>query len=424
MLTSYNLGSELIKKLQSSHGRREMTKRQILLFITFLFLGLILFSGGYLLGQSQIAPVQLTGAASGTPRQAEEAFRPFWETWKFLHTDYFEQPLDDVLLAEGALEGMLATLDDANTIYLSPQNEEVARQAFEGNLEGIGAEVTSEEGAIVIVAPYEGSPAAIAGLLQGDILREADGVILTGLDVGEAAAMVRGPAGTVVHLLVERDGQLLEFDVTRDVIDIPSVRGELLEENIAYVRLSRFSNDTDEELSETLESLISQDPTGLILDVRSNPGGSLSSAVSVADQFLAEGPILIERFGNGRERLFDADDEGLAQDIPLVILIDQGSASASEVLAGAVRDRERGTLIGDTSFGKGTVQSWKELSNGGGVRITIARWITPDGTWVHKDGLEPDVRITLPEATDDSFSDSQLQAAIDYLLDQSTIESQ
>jgi len=319
---------------------------------------------------------------------------------------------------------MLATLEDANTIYLSPQNEEVARQAFEGNLEGIGAEVASEEGAIVIVAPYEGSPAAVAGLRQGDILREADGVVLTGLDVGEAAALVRGPAGTIVHLLVERDGQILEFDVTRDVIDVPSVRGELFEDNIAYVRLSRFSNDTDEELSETLESLIAQNPTGLILDVRSNPGGSLSTAISVADQFLAEGPIMIERFGNGREKIFDADDEGLAQDIPLVILIDQGSASASEVLAGAVRDRGRGTLMGVTSFGKGTVQSWKELSNGGGVRITIARWITPDGTWVHKDGLEPDVNVTLPEEGSELFSDSQLQAAIDYLLDLSVIESQ
>ncbi len=401
-----------------------MTIRQIFRLIIILTLGFVIFSGGYLLGQSQIAPVQLTGIASGTPRQAEEAFRPFWETWNFLHDDYFEQPLDDVVLAEGAIEGMLATLEDANTIYLSPQNEEVARQAFEGNLEGIGAEVASEEGAIVIVAPYEGSPAAVAGLRQGDILREADGVVLTGLDVGEAAALVRGPAGTIVHLLVERDGQIIEFDVTRDVIDVPSVRGELFEDNIAYVRLSRFSNDTDEELSETLESLIAQNPTGLILDVRSNPGGSLSTAISVADQFLAEGPIMIERFGNGREKIFDADDEGLAQDIPLVILIDQGSASASEVLAGAVRDRGRGTLMGVTSFGKGTVQSWKELSNGGGVRITIARWITPDGTWVHKDGLEPDVNVTLPEEGSELFSDSQLQAAIDYLLDLSVIESQ
>jgi len=401
-----------------------MTIRQIIRLFTFLVLGIILISGGYLLGQSQIAPIQLTGAASGTPRQAEEAFRPFWETWNFLHDDYFEQPLDDIILAEGALEGMLATLDDANTIYLSPQNEKAARQAFAGNLEGIGAEVTSEDDAIVIVAPYEGSPAALAGLLQGDILREADGISLTGLDVAEAAALVRGSAGTVVHLLVERDGQLLELDVTRDVIDVPSVRGEFLEENIAYVRLSRFSDDTDEEFTAILESLISQDPAGLILDVRSNPGGSLSSAVSVADQFLAEGPILIERFGNGREKLFDADDEGLAQDVPLVILIDQGSASASEVLAGAVRDRERGTLIGATSFGKGTVQSWKKLSNGGGVRITIARWITPEGTWVHKEGLEPDLDVSLPEVAGEPFNDSQLQAAIDYLLDQSVIESQ
>jgi carboxyl-terminal processing protease len=397
-------------------------KRQILKFAALLLLVFIVFSGGYVLGQSSIAPVQLVGAAIETPEEAQQSFRPFWETWEFIHEEYFEQPLDDEMLIEGAIEGMLATLDDPNTVYLSPENEQAARQAMDGNLEGIGAEVTSENGAIIIVAPFEGSPAAAAGLKQGDILLQADGVDLTGMDVANAAALIRGPAGTTVLLSIERDGEVFEIEVKRDVINIPSVRGEILEENIAYVRLSRFANNTTDNLSDVLEELMGQNPQGIILDLRSNPGGTLTSAVSVADQFLPEGPILVERFGNGTETLFEAKDKGQAQDLPMVVLIDGGSASASEVVAGAIRDRERGILVGVTSFGKGTVQSWKRLSNGGGVRITIARWITPNGDWVHGEGLEPEISVSIPEQINEEFTDTQLQAAVNYLLEELIFE--
>jgi carboxyl-terminal processing protease len=397
-------------------------QRQIFKYSTILLLGLIIFSGGYLLGQSSIAPVQLVGAAFNTPAEVQQSFRPFWETWDFIHDEYFDQPLDNERLVEGAIEGMLATLDDPNTVYLSPEHEQAARQALNGNLEGIGAEVTGENGQIIIVAPFEGSPAEAAGLKQGDILRQADGMDLTGMDVGEAAALIRGPAGTTVLLSIERDGEVFEVEVERDVINIPSVRGEILEDNIAYVRLSRFANNTTDNLSDVLEELLGQNPQGIILDLRSNPGGTLTSALSVADEFLPEGPILVERFGNGDEKLFEADDKGQAQDLPMVVLIDGGSASASEVVAGAIHDRDRGTLIGDTSFGKGTVQTWKELSNGGGVRITVARWITPDGEWIHGQGLEPDISVSLPDQIDGEFTDTQLQAAVDYLMEELIFE--
>jgi carboxyl-terminal processing protease len=397
-------------------------QRQIFKYSTILLLGLIIFSGGYLLGQSSIAPVQLVGAAFNTPAEVQQSFRPFWETWDFIHDEYFDQPLDNERLVEGAIEGMLATLDDPNTVYLSPEHEQAARQALNGNLEGIGAEVTGENGQIIIVAPFEGSPAEAAGLKQGDILRQADGMDLTGMDVGEAAALIRGPAGTTVLLSIERDGEVFEVEVERDVINLPSVRGEILEDNIAYVRLSRFANNTTDNLSDVLEELLGQNPQGIILDLRSNPGGTLTSALSVADEFLPEGPILVERFGNGDEKLFEADDKGQAQDLPMVVLIDGGSASASEVVAGAIHDRDRGTLIGDTSFGKGTVQTWKELSNGGGVRITVARWITPDGEWIHGQGLEPDISVSLPDQIDGEFTDTQLQAAVDYLMEELIFE--
>lgn len=392
-------------------------------FLMLASLVVIVFGGGYVLGQSSFAPVELSLTSSALSEETTAAFQPFWETLELLQEEYFKQPLNDIELAEGAIDGLLATLDDPNTRYLSPEHELAEREAMEGNLEGIGAEITAVDGAITIVAPYEGSPAELAGILPGDILREADGHILTDLPPSEAATLVRGPSGTPVNLVIERDGELIEIEVIRGIIKIPSVRGELLDDDIVYVRLSRFANDTNQELTDLLNDLFDDESIGIILDLRANPGGSLTTAVDVADHFLEQGTILIESFGNGEEVLFEADDEGDAQELPMVVLIDGGSASASEVLAGAVQDRDRGVLIGETTFGKGTVQVWKRLSNGGGIRITIARWLTPDGDWVHGEGLEPDFSVSLTDAGDDEFNDTQLQAAIDYLLGRPVLET-
>jgi len=373
---------------------------------------------GFLLAKFIYDPFGLTSTKQLSPDEIKADFAPFWEVYDFVQTRYFEQPLDNTQLVEGAINGMLATLGDPHTRYLPPADEESAREEMSGEFEGIGAFVEEVDGNITVVAPIEGSPAEAAGLKPGDILREADGVALTGMAVEEAAALVRGPRGTAVLLLIERDGEQFEKEITRDRITIPSVRGEMLENNIAYVRLSRFGTNSAEEIKAVLEELDANNAAGLILDLRSNPGGSLNTAVDIADQFLDEGTILVERFGNGEETSYDSKEEGLAQTVPMVVLIDEGSASASEVLAGAIRDRNRGVLIGQTSFGKGTVQTWLGLSNGGGVRITIARWLTPNKNWVHGEGLEPDYFIPLPESTEDGaeFEDTQLQAAIDFLL--------
>lgn len=375
------------------------------------------FTGGYIVGESDLGSVQLIANNGGTPAALEDTFSPFWEVWDLVHTRYFDQPVDDTLLIEGAIEGMLAVLDDPHTRYLSPEDQALSRENMSGEFQGIGAEVSEEEGHIVIVSPIEGSPAEAAGLQPGDILLTADSVELSGMSVIEAAQLVRGPKGTVVVLGLERDGQRFEVPIERDTIKITSVRGEMLEENLAYVRLTQFGESSDEELEELLTTLTAQNPAGLILDLRRNPGGSLETAVNVADQFLPEGVILYERFGNGRQTDFDSSNKGLADHIPLVLLIDEGSASASEVLAGAIQDRERGILIGQTTFGKGTVQSWQELSNGGGLRLTTARWLTPDDNWIHETGLTPDYFIPLVEGEEDA----QLEAAVDFLLGEEVI---
>jgi carboxyl-terminal processing protease len=373
------------------------------------------FLGGYALGQSPAAPMQLFGGTA-VSSAANAQLDPLLEVWELIHEQYLRQPVDDVALVEGAIDGMLATLGDPNTRYLSPQDQAAEEEQMSGEFQGIGAEVEDVDGNITVVTPIDGSPAEAAGIQPGDILRQANGVDLTDMDVSEAAGLVRGPAGTTVSLVIERDGELLNIDIVRGVIKLTSVRGEILEEGIAYVRLSRFGSTTDEDLAEMLPSLLAKNPSGLILDVRRNPGGLLGTTVNIADQFLDEGLVLVERFGDGGERPFEASDEGLALGIPIVVLIDEGSASASEVLAGAIQDRGRGVIIGQISFGKGTVQTSQTLSNEGGVRITIAEWLTPAKSSIHGIGLTPDYFIPLPEFEDGGeFEDTQLQAAIDFL---------
>ena len=392
-----------------------MKLRAATLFFILLF-GILAFNSGYVIGQSPWAPFQVFSSGE-MPAEAEEAFAPLWEVYSLVQTRYFERPIDNELLAEGAINGMLAALDDPYSRYLSPADEAAERDSMQGEISGIGVEITSEDGFLTVISPIEGSPAEAAGLVPGDRILEADGISLLDLDVGEAAQIVRGPVGTSVLLVIERDGETFDLEVMRDIIKIASVRGEILEDNIAYLRLSQFSFDTAVEVEKILKALLAENPAGLIVDVRRNPGGSLQTVVDVADQFLTEGPVLVQDFGAENKRTFSADDNDLAEEIPLVILIDEGSASASEVLAGAIRDRGRGILLGQTSFGKGTVQTWHELSNQGGLRITIARWLTPDENWINKTGLDPDIFIPLPEFEEGvDFEDTQLQAAIDYLL--------
>ncbi len=391
-------------------------KSRMPLFLLIIFT-LIGFNAGYVLAQSPVAPVQLFDFWHSSGRY--RALTPVTEVWDLIHLRYYQQPVSEEALIDGAIEGMLAALEDEYSRYLSPEAEAAARASMQGEFQGIGAEVESINGNITIVSPIDGSPAQVAGLQPGDILRQADGVELTGMAIQEAAALVRGPAGTAVTLLVERGGETFTLTIVRGVIRLSSVRGEILPEGIAYVRLSQFGDRSPQELEALLTDLLAEQPKGLIFDLRRNPGGSLTSVVEVADLFLPQGTVLIEQFGNGREEVFSSTDNGIAQDIPLVVLIDEGSASASEVLAGAIRDQGRGVLLGQPTFGKGTVQTWQSLSNGGGVRLTIARWLTPGQTWVHNTGLEPDIVVAQPELGEgEEFVDVQLQTAIAYLLGQ------
>jgi carboxyl-terminal processing protease len=350
-----------------------------------------------------------------------EAFALFWEVWDIIQQDYYGDLPTDEELTFGAIRGATNTLDDPYTAFVEPEAAEHRRQTSGSAYEGIGALVTMEDGRLVIVEPFRDQPADRAGLLPGDIVLEVDGTPIENMSLYEAIVLILGPAGTQVRLQILREGEEpFEVEVTRAVIDIPLVESEMRDDGIAYVSLFQFNAGATALLQEALEDLLSQNPTGLILDLRGNPGGFLSEAALTAGLFLpSDRVVLIERTKEDEEFLTARDfgaNSPVAPDIPMVVLVNPGSASASEIVAGALQDYGRATLIGEKTFGKGSVQLLHELSNGAELRVTKARWFTPNDRAIHGEGLEPDLVIELTVEDAEAGLDPQLERAVEYLL--------
>jgi len=366
----------------------------------------------------ELIPPQISQADPNQPAPAtqDELMAPFWEAWEILHDEYVDQPLDDGLLVQGAIRGMVDSLGDPHSSYMDPDEYLQANLPLDGEYEGIGAWVDADGTFLTIISAMPGSPAERGGLQPGDQVIGVDGEDVTGLDGNLVIRRVLGPAGTSVRLTIRREGVAdpIELELVRERIDLASVESEMLEGDIGYIRLLSFGAQTADDLDQELSDLLRQDPQGLILDLRGNGGGFLHTAVDVASQFLSDGVVLSERFGDGQETVYDVEGGGRATQIALVVLIDGGSASASEIVAGAIQDHERGKLVGETSFGKGSVQNWIELQDDqGAVRVTIARWYTPAGRQIHEVGLTPDVEVL---AAEDGQADPQLEKAIELLL--------
>lgn len=405
--------------------------RTLLSLMLIVITGVAVFVGGFIAGRYTLAsPTELvSGLAAiagsgppeaGTPPDLEATFAPFWEAWKLVHDEYVDQPLDDTALMQGAISGMVAALGDKHSSYMSPNEYQIINTDQSGELEGIGANVEGAEGGgLRVVSPFPGSPAEAAGLLPGDLIVKVDDTDVLTMDEFAIINLVRGPAGSTVRLTILRGAatEPQEFTVRRAKIIIPSVEGKLLDSGLAYVKINDFGQRTTGELKDTLRSLMDQNPPGLILDLRGNPGGYLDTAIEVISQFVPRGTLVMrEQFGDGREVEYEARGGGLATDIPLVVLIDQGSASASEIVAGAVQDLARGTLVGATSYGKGSVQNWTELGgDNGAVRVTVARWYTPDGRTINEQGITPEVGVELTEDDRAAGRDPQLDEAVRQL---------
>jgi carboxyl-terminal processing protease len=302
---------------------------------------------------------------------------------------------------------------------MDPDQYRQANIDIDGSYEGIGAWVDTTSEYLTIVSPMPDSPAEEAGLLPGDQIIAVDGEDMTGIDGSLVIRKVLGPAGTSLTLTIFREGEPEPFDVTleRARIEIPSVEYEVLDGDIAYIKLFSFSGNATEEFTAALEDLMDQEPVAMILDLRNNPGGERDTAVEISSQFIADGVIMYQEYGDGSRDSFEAVKGGLATDIPLVVLINEGSASASEIVAGAIQDYERGTLVGMVSFGKGSVQNWIPLVDDQGlVRVTIARWLTPKGRTIHELGVEPDIEVEFTEEDFLNELDPQLDKAIEILI--------
>ncbi len=411
--------------LPSPATRRTSPVLLIAVVVVALLAGGALFMSGYSMGRQ-------TALEPGTPISEDEAFRPFWDTYHTINERYAGGDVDRDAIVQGAIRGMIEALDDPYSSYLTSEEYHDTLQGISGEFEGIGVEIATQAAdgtqgcatlgpdcRLVIVAPLAGSPAERADLRTGDFILAADGVSFDGLTVDGARERIRGPKGSTVTLSIQRgDEEPFALEVVRDVIlQEEVVSRDYADGSVGYVRLNGFSDRGATELAQALRAHLDADRTKLIFDLRGNPGGYVTAARAVASQFIASGPIFWEEDSAGTQVSTDAQPNGVATspDLRVVCLIDGGSASASEIVAGALQDTGRATLVGQTSFGKGTVQQWQELTGeGGAFRLTIARWLTPSKRWIHDIGLEPQVPVELPAELDPD-TDPTLDRALELL---------
>jgi carboxyl-terminal processing protease len=358
-------------------------------------------------------------SATNSPHN-NAGFRVFWQSWDILDHEFYYPLPKNTDLVNGAVEGLIAAAGDRYTFFAPPSKGEIDRQVMAGEFGGIGAYVSQNQaGQLVIAAPFSGLPADQAGLKAGDMILEADSVSLQGLSLDDAVTHLRGEIGTKVKLTVYRpsDGSQFEVEITRSKVEMPTVQSDTYGD-VGYVRLFIFNDLATSSLEREITSLMDQGAKALILDLRGNPGGLLDQAVSVSDLFLGQGVVVTQRSRDGQEAVYRSTDGGPAEQIPLVVLIDGGSASASEVVAGALKVRGRAALIGQTSFGKGSVQHVHDMADGSQLHVTAALWFMPDGTAIQGKGLTPDVAVAVPENMTQGQPDPYIDAALAYFKDQ------
>jgi len=352
------------------------------------------------------------GCALGTrtPPSSSQSLDIVEEAWNIIFQDYVDKDrLDASALSEGAIKGMVEALDDPYTVYLDAETYQLSLSSLEGKFEGIGVVVAVRDNQLMIIAPIADSPAAKTGIRAGDRILEIDGKPTSEMSLVEAVLLVRGPKGTSVRLIIlhQDETEPEEIVIVRAEIELTSVRFEM-RQDIAYVNITHFSEGTDEELLPVLDSISREAATGIILDLRSNPGGVLPAVVDVASHFLKEGIIVDVVDNQGNHTIITVNHKEATTDLPLVVLVDSYSASSSEVLAGALQDYGRATIAGTRTFGKGSVNILRQLEDGSGLYITTARWLTPSGRLIEGEGICPDYELELE-------GEDVIQWAIDYL---------
>lgn len=359
-------------------------------------------------------------AKANQEQTREQRIQILWQIWDILDQEYIRpDDLDAQKMINGAASGLVSSLGDPHTAFVEPVSAEILEQDMQGSFEGIGATVEMVEGKLVIVRALPNSPALQADLRAGDIVLKVDGQSLEGKTILEAISLIRGPRGSSVVLLVQREGvaEPFEVSVVRDRIDLPIVESKMLDGDVAYLRLTEFNAVSRDRVRAALRDLLDQEPKGLVFDLRGNPGGYLQMAIDISSEFLPRGALILKEEERGKPLKEDrVSRSGVATDIPLVVLVNSGSASAAEIVAGAIQENERGVLIGEKTYGKGSVQNTHRLQDGASLRVTIARWNLPSGRNLDGNGIEPDIQV--PFTSDDAAAgrDPQLDRAAQYII--------
>jgi carboxyl-terminal processing protease len=394
-------------------------------FQAFLFTVLVsavLFFGGFYFGKrgynvevKQNPPK--VEVINKNPSGDRVDFQLFWDVWDLVGQKYLMRPVDTKKMVYGAIRGMVASLDDPYTEFLPPVLNQTFDNQLNGKYEGIGAELDLRDNQLVIVSPLDGSPAKEAGLKPGDKILKIDETATFGMTVTEAVTKIRGEGGTQVKLTIQSgDAEPKEIALTRRVIKIASVKWEDKGNGTAYIRISRFGEDTNTNWDKSINEINVKmnELDAIVIDLRGNPGGYLQSAVHIAGEFFKNKPVVFEEDASGKQIPYETKRVGSLQKIPGVfVLIDGGSASSSEILAGALRDNIKAVLVGEKSFGKGTVQEPIEFDDKSSLHVTIAKWLTPSKFWVHKVGLTPDHEVKFTDEDLKAGKDPQLEKALE-----------
>ncbi len=391
----------------------------------YIGLAAIIFIGGYFLGHGRATEAQgavdegdVTGLHGETPSWLAEDvdFDMFWEVWDLAKTEFVDSPTPDKDLFYAALQGLVWGLKDPYSTFFTPKMAEDFSADLDGKFFGIGAEIGLDDSAnIVVIAPLDETPAAVAGLEPEDRILSIDGVSTSGMSVNEAVEKIRGEEGTTVKLVLGRVGrEPFEVSITRAEITVDSVRWEVRDDGVAVISINVFNDSTPALFAEAVKDIQAQGVDELIVDLRNNPGGLLDAATILAGYWVGDEVVVIEDNGESKTELH-GKGRALLADTQTVVLANAGSASASEILAGALQDYDKATVIGDQTFGKGSVQEYHTLEDGSAVKITVARWLTPLGRSIDKEGIAPDQVVPFTEEDSNAGTDPQLQAALDFL---------
>ncbi len=417
-------------------------KRKVIKIAGVILLSLILlsasFGGGMFLAQKNefIKQASLKEAvyagkiynkyvtAPSNKLTADVDFNLFWNVWDLLKNNYVDKnKLDDKKMFYGALKGLAESTGDPYTVFMEPKLAQEFSNDLAGTFEGIGAEIGKKGDIITIIAPLADMPAEKAGLKSGDKIYAIDGQTTAGLAVDEAVSKIRGPKGTAVTLTIFRDGfeKPQDFKITRQIILVKSVKTKLRDDGIFVITITNFNNDTSGLFKQAAQEAVEKNPKGIILDLRNNPGGYLETAIDVASEWIDQGVIVTEQFNTEKKNEYLNRGRARLKDFPTVVLVNQGSASASEIVSGALKDDGKATIVGMKTFGKGSVQTLEELKDGSSVKITVAKWLTPKGYNINEQGIEPDVKVDLTADDYNKSKDPQMDKAVE-LLDKKAIK--